>query len=653
MTTVTIEIDKIDSAITAMKDLADAIDLQRSAAQTASRVHLPTLSSSGVAKSSVWMRDHLEDLTLRRDLAILLDKEGTGSANYTVASDTLRNVQDLLGTELANAVDDLGDVPDEDAVERLSGLLSNWQHDPEVMAAMYEELGPDGTVGAVSRINYALWMNVMPRETLDTLAEQLRTGLSTASDAPGFPAETFAKDIVRYSTYRLDPDELEAFQDKYDQLAGGPHVLTYLMQDTTYSDDFLLGAARELDAFEQTDNGFQSATDWYRMASHARMLDIGDVPDDPMAAIMHNFGANPEAGLTFFTEEPSRQTFYFNDRTWEDDGYAGISHAVEGIGTHEANLENNAEATTGLVSRFLDQVADSEGFNPDDAKPASPHVANLLKFYMPAVDNALLYGDPEGAGTSVSLDVEHLGTFDHYPLIFRNDLDSLMQVAMSTQDGTERIAEGVASYQQTRVNNLSAELALDPDNINLRNELQSVLVDRSTLQAFAEYTVGRVEIDGAASRDAQRQAFLDAVSGATSLVPLPGADAVGDVGSRVIKYGFSESVRLGKGEIADSWTNEAASVADDATTRAEESLRQVKLDTFYSLVESGVISGDDVPDRWLDSRGNLIDQADIPEGELPSYTQSAMNAVNDYVGDSALTGAYKDQFTQYYAEAPE
>ena len=89
MTTVTIKIDEISAAITAMEDLSSEVTSQAGVARSASPIGLPSLSESTLGKKTRWLDDHLEDLTTRRDLAILLDTEGTGTASYTVTSDTL------------------------------------------------------------------------------------------------------------------------------------------------------------------------------------------------------------------------------------------------------------------------------------------------------------------------------------------------------------------------------------------------------------------------------------------------------------------------------------------------------------------------------------------------------------------------------------
>lgn len=655
MTTVKIDIELIGDAITAVDDLATSIDSESQAASRATPISLPSLSDGSLGKKSRWLRDHLEDLETRRDLAKLLDKEGTGSASYTVTSDTLSAVQDLLGTELAHAAADLGPESDTEDVERVSTLLARWQNDPEVMSSMFTELGPDGTVAALSNISSAMSYSGLDHDKLTTVAEQLRTGLSTASDAPGFPAEEFGREIVRYSVPPLlSTEEQQAFAEKYgNNVHAGANLLTFLMQDSTYSDDFLLGSARQLDEFEQQmKDGIMPADVWYGHNGHGPLPtgSEGGWYNDPMAAIMHNLGENPGAGLTFFTEDESRQTYYFNDREWKADGYAGISHAVEGIGTDATNLQQDAEATTGLVSRFLDQVANSAGFTPEDAKPASPYIADLLKFYMPAVDNALRNGPAEGDGTSGPYSLDHFGSFDHYPVIFGDDLDSLMRVAMSTQDGTQSIAEGVGGFQKTQLNTIAVELAANPDDPGLRTELRDILQRNASLQGFTEYTVGSVEIDGAASRDAQRQVYIDLVSDAAGLVPLPGADQVGAVGSKLIDFGWSQATDLGTNAAGEAWTSEAAAATDNAEQRAEAGSNRVKVDTYLSLVEAGVIPRDDVPDQWY-SNGRLIDLNDIPPEQMGTYTQSAMNGVNEYATNYDLEGAYRESFQHFYAPA--
>ena len=67
----------------------------------------------------------------------------------------------------------------------------------------------------------------------------------------------------------------------------GANILTYLMQDTTYDDDFLLGAARTLDGFERmAQDGPLTAQDWYNHNGHGPLPTKDEYDgwyDDPMS----------------------------------------------------------------------------------------------------------------------------------------------------------------------------------------------------------------------------------------------------------------------------------------------------------------------------------------------------------------------------------
>jgi hypothetical protein len=364
---------------------------------------------------------------------------------------------------------------------------------------------------------------------------------------------------------------------------------------------------------------------------------------------MQNFAANPSAGLRFFDSE-DRQNFYFNDRDWSEDGFKSISMAAEGISTDAGNLAKDPALTTTIASSFLHQIADNDGFNAEDAKAGSPYVAELLKFYMPAVDQALRNGEDDGTPGDVKFSLDHFGSFEHYPELFQGDLDSLMQVAMGTEDGMTSIAEGVGTFQQTQINNVAAELGLDPDDPGVRTQLRDVLQRTSGLQGFTEYSVGQVEIDEAVSRDEQRQAYIDLVSDAAGLVPLPGAEQIGELGSKALDYGWGKAVELGTDAAGEHFASDAEGATDKAETRAEEGSHRVKVNAYIALVDAGIIPRAEVPDIWFQN-GSMIDASDIKPSEMSQYTQSAMNGVSEYVTNSDLETAYKNSFLDYYQPA--
>ncbi|WP_332662891.1 DUF6571 family protein [Aeromicrobium sp.] len=669
MTTVQIDIAKLKSALTALTDLADSIDSERARAMTGTPVGLPTLTDGELGKKSRWLRDQEPELQVRHDLAVLLDTGDTGHASYDVALDSLDMAKNLLGQELGEALSEVDHETSEEDIDKLNEILAAQQDDPEVMSETFKTLGPDGTVGVLGTITATMSMGSGDIEKLRDLAENMRTGLATASNSESWQnrpnpygssltyAQMFADDMVRYSTApMLTDEEQEAFQEKYPNAQGmhGASILTFLMQEKGYSDDFLVSAASTLDQFEQQmhDGDMGDATYWYAHNGYSPLVEKDELGyDDPMAAIMQNFADNPSAGLRFFDSE-DRQEFYFNDRDWSEDGFKSISMAAEGITTDADNLAKDPEATTTIASSFFHHIADNDGFNPEDAKDGSPYVAEMLKFYMPAVDQALRNGEQDGDPGSVPFELDNFGKFDHYPELFRGDLDSLMQVAMGTDEGMTSIAEGVGSFQQTQINNAAVSLGLDPDDPGVRTQLRDVLERTSALQGFTEYSVGQVEIDEAESRDQQRQAYIDLVSEAAGLVPLPGAEKIGELGSQALDFGWNKAVELGTDAAGEHFTSEAAEATDKAETRAEQGTDRVKINGFLALVEAGVIPRDEVPDIWFEN-GSMIDASDIDSSEMSQYTQSAMNGVSEYATNMDLETSYRDSFLRYYQEASE
>ncbi len=666
MTTVNIDIAKLSSAITALTDLAGNIDGQRARATAGTPIGLPTLGDAELGKKARWLRDQVPELQTRHDLAVLLDEGDSGHASYEVALDSLDMVKGMLGKELAEHLNDVDYETSEEDLEEINAILATQKADPDVMSSMFKELGPDGTVGVLGTITSTM-RDSADIDQLRDLADQMRTGLATASNSESWQnrpdpygssltyAQMFADDMVRYSVAPMMTDEeREAFQEEYPNAQGmyGASILTFLMQEHGYSDDFLVSAASTLDTFEQGmhDGDFGEATYWYSHNGYSPLVEKDELMyDDPMAAIMQNLGDNPSAGLRFFDSE-DRQNFYFNDRDWSEDGFKSISMAADGITTDADNLAKDPELTTTIASSFLHQIADNDGFNAEDAKGGSPYVADMLKFYMPAVDQALRNGDDSGTPRDVPFDLEYFGKFDHYPELFRGDLDSLMQVAMGTEGGMQSIAEGVGSFQQTQLNNAAVALGLDPDDPGTRTELRDVLERTSSLTGFTEYSVGQVEIDAAESRDEQRQAYIDLVSDAAGMVPLPGADVVGELGSKALDYGWGKAVELGTDAAGEHFASEAEGATDNAETRAEQGANRVKINAFLALVDAGVIPRDEVPDMWIEN-GSVIDAGDIDKNDMSQYTQSAMNGVNEYATNMDLEGSYRDSFLDYYKPA--
>ena len=77
---------------------------------------VPSLSDGTIAAVATWLTDQEPELSTRLDLAKLLDTEGAGVATYTTDADTLANTQQMLGSELAERVNDISYDTDPDTL---------------------------------------------------------------------------------------------------------------------------------------------------------------------------------------------------------------------------------------------------------------------------------------------------------------------------------------------------------------------------------------------------------------------------------------------------------------------------------------------------------------------------------------------------------
>ena len=64
-------------------------------------------------------------------------------------------------------------------------------------------------------------------------------------------------------------------------------------------------------------------------------------------------------------------------------------------------------------------------------------------------------------------------------------------------------------------------------------------------------------------------------------------------------------IDLGTGAVNDAWANTAEGVTDEWEDNATNGIAQMNYETYASLVESGVIPENEVPETLFDSNGDL------------------------------------------------
>lgn len=565
-----------------------------------------------------------------------------------------------LGAEVADGLDRMARDPqafgDADTVARYTALLGALGDDPDVMAPMYRRLGADGLLGTYDGL--ASFMGYSDDPNLATLAGELRSGLQVATRAEGFDGEAFGQELVQLATRTADGDTMDAYFDTYPSSPLHAAVLDYLMRDGDYGEDFVRGVAWQLDEFERTVDP-QLVQSWMQhtgMGSPLNGLDadpgslLGRTPD-PMGATMGQLGKHPALGLEFFSDGDGeeRAEFYFAERDWSRDGFQGIAEAALGIGTDPGNIENAGEDTGMLVSRFFDLLPDNPRFDADHAAAGAEPVADLLKHYMPAVESALRDEGSADLGARLrDIDTKpYLGSFTNYPVLDFDDLDGLLKVALSTEDGMARIAEGVAGYRQVQLTNFAMQ---HPDGAGSA-EMGTILADSARLEGLMQGAVGAIAIDGAVSRDQQVAAFTGLVSEAAGLLPVPYADemgdVVGDLGKKAWETAWGHVQEIPSDRITETFGNYEDSTRAEQAREAQVGRSRMVITTYLSLAEAGVVEvPENMRDTWMPG-GRLISLESIPPEQFQAFRSEAGDALGQVLDVATLELTYKDPMTAW------
>lgn len=498
------------------------------------------------------------------------------------------------------------------------------------MAAMYNELGADGTVGTTTVLEYWLGHGSNLEATAELLTE-MREGLAAASRSGDLPS-SFARDLVRYSVLSvLDPDAQGSFTSEYQQWGNGASILEFYLREGDYSDDFFGAALDELDEFERQSEG---APMWNypngQFPLNGIGLDSATGPRtaDPMAAALGRTADYPDTVQDFWTDRElgdERQQYYFEQRDWSDDGFVGVTDSVLALWEREEITAPNPEVSS-LVGAFAGYIPDNEAFDVQSAQPASSSMARLLSLTMPSVREAML---GTVAGTDLS---EHTADMlgrsgypdiDDQPFFERGELDALAAVALSSEEGRMQLASAVAA---DRVATLAYE--------NLTSDTpgyQGLLETSAQIEGFFRDAI----TDAAAARGGQRDqmiaGFTTAVGVVTSSIPVPGADMVGDAANDFVENLYKNAIKEIYGLPASHLTSEVG--GSEAAARTAEVLQSadeayaVAINSVLPLIQMEAVNPTVMGDHWdviLDG-GTLADASREQLEQMMRDSQAWMN----------------------------
>ena len=208
------------------------------------------------------------------------------------------------------------------------------------------------------------------------------------------------------------------------------------------------------------------------------------------------------------------------------------------------------------------------------------------------------------------------------PEVNREHLESLMQVALSTEDGSNRIADGIANYRQGELQAFarSGEVMVQGQ---VNEELQRIMERSAQLEGYAQNVAGHLEIYDVATKQQRVAALTQMVSDAASLCPNTGVQAVGLVVSH-IEPGYLDDA------------------LDHANEEAQVGIEGIQMTSVQSLIQAGLIpppSSD-----WMHD-GRPVSLRDIAaSGDWQDYGSDADGALTGVLRMSDIKSEYQDPF---------
>lgn len=611
MTTVEIDIEKIRAAITAVEDLTSRLHTESGVARAASPISLPSLSDSTLGKKTRWLEDHLEDLTTRRDLAILLDQGGTGSASYTVARDSAADVKKLLGEALADN-QHLANPYFPEEFAKFNDMLELYVDDADVMVSFYDSLTAEGALRLLSTAGQDAEGYGLDPDIQAQLLERLKQGLETASHDPAFDGRTYAEEMIEQAT--IDPEEI--FGRGVYNPSG---ALAYLLWDGDYGREFLSTMVTGLDEYERiTMDGAGNEIWGYRPdggVDFSRFMPTeagGDYANlDVMASAMSALANDSAYALEFLGSETAADgtspllEYYLKDRDWDQDAMGGITAALDAAATDPAHIADpnspeaqNAALLASQTVHYISERDDLEALTNRIAWPgftASENLAHLVGTYMAGVDRGLdpgLSADDTGPGVLT----DRFGA-PNTPMF---DYDSLTKIGLLTVANDEGAAVMRGMLDEHRAGSIvAAAEGVARGDENAQAILDEVLRQDARREGMFEALVGNEAINEGREADARTKAWVSLAGDALGAIPIPGVGQIPEGIARNLTNAAISQGRTGSTSwIAEQLTGAEQNAYDEANLSAADRQQAGNYAIAQLLMSAGLGDPDYEPPSW-------------------------------------------------------
>jgi len=618
--TVKLDADALDSAMSALEDLASAIDFHRNWCIKDSPVELASLAEgTQLTRVRDWMTDQVaEPLRVVRDLARLLDTEG-GTVEFE-GSGAIDDLRAKLGTELAEHMTDFDDLDSPEDIEDFQNLmvvLDRYKDDIVVSGAFHTELGPEGLAQLMDKA----------RTLTDPLGQYQNGILSLSGDStPSYSeaselaiqfqdgiAALMADSLATGSLWKDFPDSYATDLANYGDGSTAAIIFDYAgRHGDVFARDFLNDAGNALLEREDGLGGmYWSGMGIPTQFGTADMDSMQDPVLQWMEALRHNGAASQDQLL-----DPERAAYLLDERFYlYEDVEGGAAGDVLAAATVEEALnsgtmgENAATISSWALNHFGGEADPRDGLKEE--------LGGIVATYIRDVSRVAL--DPDSAdepGIYGSDDLPN-GLFegDGFPpygiTLDRTALNNLLGDIGDNDSAVSIIGDAAGRFTQARLDDavhttvssgsLGGEIGED-------DPFSYATYTNASITGFLYDGLYDGSIADAKEDDAAQERVWKLLMVPTEFVKAPG----GPVGSYVV------------GQVKDLVKNEfVGGGASAAVTEAEDGYNSVRtftlLQSLHTLVASDAAA--DFPagslrDDWpTDDYGNLKNPNEMSSGE--------------------------------------
>jgi hypothetical protein len=629
MADITINIEKLNSALTKLDGLVSSVDSHRRSAMSNTPISLPSLSDENLGKTTTWLTEQRPELQTRLDLARLLDVDGDGNATYRIEhGDQLWEVKRGLSDEMTKQLQnlDIDDVGSRERATLLAQLLNRYQNDPDIPWQVMNALGPEGLTSVMNKLRNLTssygpdyWQRTdnpgAEHQAMIDLQEAMGTGLAGMfSSASTYMDSEWGKKVaqdpwsaavlLRYidkANRDLDPMVFEAMGVE--------------LKNREHNDPMLWSQM-----FSSTDYWHFGNQDLGNLNPLREYLNVADNSTRAAQAVMGNKDL-----LHYFTSE--RQDWdHLSDQAGKvlaaatidvatSDNYQYAMNAAEissnlvwDLGGKSKPLDGVKEEIGGILATYIldaDRVFDGQG----DGGPG-------IHLWGPD-GSPYGYGLTDASGLpkyGINMDAEHL----------RN----LLEDVGGNDAAKSAVGKATTILNQVRFDQAAANQSTDPGAMDKASH------EASSLTGFMTDSLINGDIDGEEARAAERKkvagyftAPLDLIK--TDKVPVVGKLLMGEVKDAIIK-----------GYTADK-TQDAIS---QGNSDKQTSTNMVKLQALYSMQSHDLPSGV----TWPSDNGQAKTPDQLSNDEIRQILEQAdtQTGLTGQVTDS-IDGAWSENVKQY------